>query len=72
MIIGSHALDRVKGRNCEFDKMNLDEAIKLVVTLHTFSKKLQQEFIAKDMALKEVIELARDLELTAREVAFTK
>ena len=72
MIIGSHGLDRVKGRNCEFDKMNLDEAIKLVVNLHPSSEKLQREIIAKDMALKEVIEVDRALELTAKELAFTK
>ena len=63
---------RAKGRDCEFDKMNLDEAIKLVVTLHTSSEKLQQEIIAKDMALKGVTEHARALELTSRELAFIK
>ena len=56
---------RAKGRDCEFDKMNLDKAIKLVVTLRTPSEKLQREIIAKDMTLKEVIEHTRALELTA-------
>ena len=34
--------------------MNVDEAIKLVVTLHTPSEKLQPEIIAKNMDLKMV------------------
>ena len=52
--------------------MTLDEAIKLVVTLHTASDKLQRDIIAKDMDLKTVIESARALELTQREVSFMK
>ena len=40
---------RTKGKDCEFENMNLDEAIKLVVTLHTPSEKLQREIIAKDI-----------------------
>ncbi len=31
---------RTKGKDCEFDNMTLDEAIKLVVTLHTPSGEL--------------------------------
>ena len=31
---------RSKGKDCEFENMNLDEAIKLVITLHTPSEKL--------------------------------
>ena len=50
--------------------MNLDEAIKLVVTLHTPSEKLQRDIIAKDMDLKMVN--ARALELTQRVVRFMK
>ena len=52
--------------------MNLDEAVKLVVTLHTPSKKLQREIIAKDMDLASLIESARTIELTQREVSFIK
>ena len=63
---------RTKGNDCEFENMNLDEAIKLVVTLHTPSEKLQREIIAKDMDLKMVIDNARALELTQREVRFMK
>ena len=52
--------------------MNLDEAIKLVVTLHTPSEKLQREIIAKDMDLgadymgefSRLSELTRFAELT--------
>ncbi len=52
--------------------MTLDEAIKLVVTLHTPSDKLQRDIIAKDIDLKTVIESARAVELTQREVSFMK
>jgi hypothetical protein len=52
--------------------MTLDEAIKLVVTLHTPSDKLQRDIIAKDMDLKTLIDSARALELTQREVTFMK
>ena len=60
---------RTKGKDCEFENMNLDEAIKLVVTP---SEKLQREIIAKDMDLKIVIDSARALELRQREVRFMK
>ena len=63
---------RIKGKDCEFENMNVDEAIKLVVTLHTPSKKLQPEIIAKNMDLKMVTDSARALELTQREVRFMK
>ena len=63
---------RTKGKDCEFEKMTLDEAIKLVVTLHTPSEKLQRDIIAKDMNLKAVMNNARALELTQREVSFMK
>ena len=55
---------RTLGKDCEFDTMNLEEAIKLVVTLHTTSEKLQRHIIAKDMNLKTLLETARALELT--------
>ena len=54
----------MKGKDCEFGNMTVDEAIKLVVTLHTPSDKLQQDIIAKDMDLKTVIDSARAMELT--------
>ena len=63
---------RIKGKDCEFENMNVDEAIKLVVTLHTPSEKLQPEIIAKNMDLKMVTDSARALELTQREVRFMK
>ena len=63
---------RSKGKDCEFENMNLDEAIKLVVTLHTPSEKLQREIIARDMDLASLIECARAIELTQREVTFIK
>ena len=63
---------RIKGKDCEFENMNVDEAIKLVVTLHTPSEKLQPEIIAKNMDLKMVTDSARALELTQRELRFMK
>ena len=52
--------------------MNLVEAIKLVVTLHMTSEKLHCEIIAKDMDLASLIESARAIQLTQREVSFIK
>ena len=52
--------------------MNLDEGIKLVVTLHIPSENLQREIIAKDMNLALLVESARAIELTQREVSFIK
>ena len=52
--------------------MNLDEAIKLFVTLHKPSENLQREIIAKDMDLASLIESARAIELTQREFSFIK
>ncbi|CAB4025889.1 PREDICTED: uncharacterized protein K02A2.6-like, partial [Paramuricea clavata] len=63
---------RTKGKDCEFENMTLDEAIKLVVTLHIPSDKLQRDIIAKDMDLKTLIDSARALELAQREVTFMK
>jgi len=39
--------------------MDDDEAIKLVITLHTTSKKLQAAIIQKDMNLAKVISVAK-------------
>ena len=63
---------RTKVKDCEFDKMNADEAIKLVITLHTHSEKLQTAIIQKDMDLPKLVSTARALELTKRELTFMK
>ena len=63
---------RTKGKDCESENMTLDETIKLAVTLHTPSDKLEREIIAKDMDSKMVIDSARTLEVTRGEVRFMK
>jgi len=63
---------RTAVKDCEFDKMDDDEAIKLVVTLHTTSEKLQTAIIQKDMYLNKVIEAAKSMEMAQREVKFIK
>ena len=63
---------RSEARTCEFDKMNNDEAIKLVQTLHTHSTRLQKEIISKDLILTCALEYAQALELTDKEVTFRK
>ena len=63
---------RIKGADCKFDKMGLNSAITLVMTLHTHSEKLQREIIAQDMDLNNVLTTARSIELTNREIAFMK
>lgn len=52
--------------------MDDNEAIKLVITLHTHSEKLQSAIIQKDMDLAKVISTSRSLELAKREVEFFK
>ena len=56
------------GRDCEFDKMNLKEAIMLAIVMHTNSPKLQAEIIAQNMAYDRMVEKARAIELTKKEV----
>ncbi len=63
---------RSKVRNCEFDNMNNDEAIKLVLTLHTHSPRLQKEIISKNLSLTQALEYAQSLELTDKELNFIK
>ena len=63
---------RSEVRNCEFDKMNNDEAIKLVQALHTRSTRLQKEIISKDLTLTCALEYAQALELTDKEITFMK
>jgi len=60
------------GKECEFDKMNLEEAIKMVVTLHTHPEKLQRDIIAKDMKFEDMMDAARAIELTSSEMTFIK
>ena len=59
---------RRKVLDCEFDKLDDNEAIKLVILLHTHNEKLQREILAKDLNYAKTIELARSLELTDREM----
>ena len=63
---------KAAGVDYELDKMDLKEAVKLVVTLHTPMPKLQSEIIAKDMSFDTLVSTAKALELTQREVAFMK
>ena len=48
--------------------MNIKEAIKLAVVMHTHSTKLQAEVIAQDMSYEKMVEKARAIELTKKEV----
>ena len=52
--------------------MDLNSAITLVMTLHTYSEKLQRDIIAQDMDLHKVLTTARSIKLTNREIAFMK
>ena len=69
-----HYITRLRTRavDCEFDKMNMEEAIKLNVILHTHSAKLQRDAIAQDMDLKKLVETARSIEMTNRDIEFMK
>ena len=59
---------RVKGIFCEFDKMTLDDVMKLVAILHTASEKLQRNITVKDTNLKTIIDNARTRTHTTREL----
>ena len=52
---------RTAGEECEWEKMNMKEAIKLVVIMHTHSSKLQAEIIEQDMSYEKMIEKARTI-----------
>ena len=69
-----HWITRLKttGVDCDFDQMDLKEAIKLAVTMHTNSSKLQAEIIAQDMAYEKMVEKVRTIELTKKEVEYMK
>ena len=56
------------GVECEWENMTLKEAIKLAVLLHTKSTKLQAEIIAQDMTYDRLVEKARAIELTKKEI----
>ena len=60
---------RRKVKDCEFDKFNDEEAMKLVIMLYTPNPTLQRQIISKDMDFKKTLEQARALELTDRELA---
>ena len=59
---------RKQGEDCNWDKMDLKEAIKLAVTMHTMSRKLQMAIIAQDMDYETMVDKARAIELTTKEV----
>ena len=63
---------KVKGKDCEFDQMNLKEAIKLVITLHTPLPKLQTAIIRDDMTFEQMMKTAQSMELAHREVSYMK
>ena len=52
----------------EFDKMNEDEAMKLVMTLHTNSASLRKQIITGDLSLQEALSKAEMLELAEKEI----
>ena len=59
------------GVDCDVNKMDLKEAIKFAVTMHTNSSKLQAEImIAQDMSNKKIVEKGRPIELTKKEVEY--
>lgn len=47
------------GVDCEWDKMDLKEAVKLAVTMHTKSPKLQAEIIAQDIMYDKMVHKQR-------------
>ena len=63
---------KTKGKDCEFEKMDMKEAIKLVVTIHTPLSKLQSAVIRDDMNFEQMMQQARSMELAAKEVAYMK
>ena len=63
---------KTKGRECDFDKMDLKEAIKLVVTLYTPLPKLQTAIIRDDMSFDNMMKAARAMESAEREAEYMK
>ena len=63
---------RTAVRDCEFKKMNIDEAITLVITLYTTSEKLQTYIIQKNMNLTKVNAVAKSIEIAQWENKFMK
>jgi hypothetical protein len=58
--------------DCEFDKFNNEEAMKLVIMLHTHNARLQRSILTKDLDFKKTLEEARTLEMTEKELACLK
>ena len=63
---------RTTVRDCEFKKVNIDEAITLVITLHTTSEKLQTYIIQKNMNITKVNAVAKSIEIAKWENKFMK
>ena len=65
-----HWITRLRSivKQCEFDKMNEDEAMKLVMTLHTHSASLRKQIITGDLNLQEALSKAEMLELADKEI----
>ena len=63
-------ITRLRGqvKDCEFDKMNDDEAIKMVMTLHTYSGSLRKQIITGDLDLQQALSKAEMLELADKEI----
>ena len=61
---------KTKGKDCEFDKTNVKEVIKLVITLHTPLLKLQTAIIRDDMTFDQMMKMAQSMELAQREVSY--
>ena len=65
-----HWITRLRSivKQSEFDKMNEDEAMKLVMTLHTHSTSLRKQIITGDLNLQEALSKAEMLELAEKEI----
>ena len=63
---------KTKERECYFDKMDLKEAIKLVVTLRTPLPNLQTAIIRDGMSFDSLMKAARAMELAEREAEYMK
>ena len=59
---------REKVTDCEFEKFDNNEAIKMVLMLHTTLPQLQRSILGKDLTLEQTLESARSIELTNREL----
>ena len=57
---------RSRVKECKFDKMNEDKAIKLVMTMNTYSSSLRKQIITGDLNLQEALSKAEMLELAEK------